>query len=148
MQDRGGTTSRHAGHRSKPCVIDSGTAKRTILFEKMVPHRQKSIDFVITPSLSCLRRRRDIYGKWKADKSVNSNLVIGGFYSIVVTLIYAETGFRWILFERKRIKLGNYWTDIEFTIYGATWPGPKLSNRTKSSMRVPKMNQKSCLSQN
>ena len=30
IQDRKGTTSSHAGHRSKPCVMDSGTAKRTI----------------------------------------------------------------------------------------------------------------------
>ena len=41
---------------ANPCVIDSGTAKRTTPFEKMVPHRQTSIDFVITPSLSLPRR--------------------------------------------------------------------------------------------
>ena len=79
---------------ANPCVIDSGTAKRTKLFEMMVPAPKDVYRFCNHILVLSYATAGIFLESGKLYKSGNSNFEIVGGYSIVVTLIYTETGFR------------------------------------------------------
>ena len=79
---------------ANPCAIDSGTAKRTKLFEKMIPAPKDVYRFCNHIPILSYAAAEIFMESGKLYKSGNSNFAIGGGYSIVVTLIYTETGFR------------------------------------------------------
>ena len=106
---------------ASPCVMDSGTAKRTNLFEKMVPAPTDVYGLCNSPvpvlgyadAEIFMERGEPTVQRIQILQTEEPTLLLGRLFMQKLGRVEFD-------FERGRIKLGNYWTDIESTVEGTT----------------------------
>ena len=106
---------------ASPCVMDCDTAKRTRLLERMVPSRTDVYGLCNNPvpvlgyvdAEIFLERGESTVQRIQILQTEEPTLLLGRRFMQKLGSVQFD-------FERGRIKLGKYWTDIESTVEGAT----------------------------
>ena len=106
---------------ASPCVMDSDTARKTRLFERMIPARTDVYGLCNNPvpvlgyadAEIFLERGEPAVQRIQILQTEEPTLLLGRLFMRKLGSVQFD-------FQRGRIKLGQYWTDIESTVEGAT----------------------------